>query len=228
MRLALLCLLVLLTGSCGRGLTTSEVGFLSEIHGDTVDLSRVRATTFSSVGSIARTYRARPRTTCRELILPPIETPTFQSRTAGLVAFNQIFLNPNWYLEDYVEGWPEELNLVSAMFLAHEITHIWQWQNRRVTGYHPLKAASEHRFQIDPYLFDPDSNTRFLDYPYEQQASLVEEFVCCRALDPEGARTSRLHSLLAQVMDPKPLALSRPVGKVVLPWDGAVTEGICS
>lgn len=228
MRALLLLCLALFTAACGRPLTPSEKGFLQGLHGDGLDASRVHITTLSAVGSVARTYAVRPRTTCRERILPPIETPTFESRTAGLVAFNQLFLNPDWYLEDFLEGWPEKLNLVSAMFLAHEVTHAWQWQNRRLTGYNPLKAAAEHRGQVDPYLFDPASKPRFLDYPYEQQASLVEEFVCCRALDPEGERTARLRALLSQAMDPAPLSLSRPRQEVVLPWDGAETANICS
>ncbi len=228
MRLMFLLCLALLAGSCGRPLTQAEKGLIKEIHGDGVDTSRVRITTWGSVGAIERTYLARPRTTCRELILPPMTEKSFKSRTAGLVLFNRLFLNPDWYLEDFVEGWPDELNLASAMFIAHEITHIWQWQNREITGYHPLRAASEHRRNVDPYLFDAASNPRFLDYPYEQQASLVEEFVCCRALDPEGSRTARLRALLSQVMDPAPMELSRPVGKVNLPWPEAETRGICS
>ncbi|SIN80987.1 hypothetical protein [Vannielia litorea] len=228
MRLFLVLCLALLAASCGRPLTEAEKGFLQEIHGDTVDLDRARFTTWGTVGAIERTYLARPRTTCRELILPPSTKRSFKSRTAGLVLFNKLFLNPDWYLEDYLEGWPEQMNLGAAMFVAHEITHIWQWQNRRITGYHPLKAAAEHRGSLDPYLFHAASKPRFLDYPYEQQASLVEEFVCCRALDPEGPRTARLRALLSQVMDPAPLELSRPVGEVVLPWEGADTAGICS
>ncbi|MCO6381214.1 hypothetical protein [Oceanicola sp. 502str15] len=228
MRLVFLLCLALFAASCGRPLTEAEKGFLKEIHGDGTDLSRVRLTTYSTVGSIERTYLARPRTTCRELILPPIEQKSFKSRTAGLVLSNRIFLNPDWYLEEYLEGWPEQLNLVAAMFLAHEITHVWQWQNRAVTGYHPLKAAAEHKLHVDPYLFDPASKTRFLDYPYEQQASLVEEFVCCRALDPAGSRTARLRALLSQAMNPAPLELSRPVSNVMIPWEDAEIEGICS
>lgn len=227
MRAISLLLLLLLTTSCGRPLTEAEAEFIAEIQGDTVDVTRVRLTQWSTVGSISRTYLTRPRSTCRELINPPIAHKTFESTTAGLVSFNQIFLNPDWYLEDFLEGWPEVLNLPAAMFLAHELVHVWQWQNRDKTGYHPLKGAAEHLPAEDPYLFDPDSKARFLDYPYEQQASLVEEFVCCRVLDPEGARTARLSALIGQEFNPEPYALSR-VKQVLLPWKDAQIEGICS
>ena len=54
------------------------------------------------------------------------------------------------YRGDMVEGWPEVLPLADAMLLAHEMVHAWQWQNRDLTGYHPLKAAFEHVGSADP------------------------------------------------------------------------------
>ena len=68
---------------------------------------------------------------------------------------------------------------------------------------------------------------QFLDFGYEQQASIVEEFVCCRALDPQAARTKRLHGLISQVMPVAPLPQSRP-HNVRLPWDGVELGGICA
>ena len=82
----------------------------------------------------------------------------------------------------------------------------------------------EHFVDEDPYLFEVDASRRFLDYGYEQQASLVEEYVCCTALDPEGARTDRLRALLAQVIEPGAL----PDRPVFVPWEGVQARGICS
>ena len=48
------------------------------------------------------------------------------------------------------------------MLFAHEMTHVWQWQNRQATGYSPLRAAREHDFKADPYLYDISTKTRFL------------------------------------------------------------------
>ena len=115
------------------------------------------------------------------------------------------------------------MSLGAAMYLVHELTHVWQWQNRARTGYTPLRVGAEHTRSADPYLFDTDANARFLDYGYEQQASLVEEYLCCQVLDPEGARTGRLHALLSQVMNPGDL----PQVGVILPWDGVERRGIC-
>jgi hypothetical protein len=105
------------------------------------------------------------------------------------------------------------------------MTHIWQWQHRESTGYTPWRAASEHSRNGDPYLFDLALDRSFVDYGFEQQASLVEEFVCCRALDPEGVRTDRLYELLRPVF-PGLARHSVPMD-VKLPWAAVETRGIC-
>jgi hypothetical protein len=91
----------------------------------------------------------------------------------------------------------------------------------RVTGYHPFRAFSEHVRIEDPYLFDPQDDRRFLDYGYEVQASLVEEYVCCRAVDPRGARTARLERLIGQVMPVTPLQSRADAVTEVIPWEDA-------
>jgi len=82
----------------------------------------------------------------------------------------------------------------------------------------------EHQPGTDPYLFDTGGNPQFSDFGYEQQASLVEEYVCCVTLDPEGARTQRLEALLSPVMPLDDL----PDWPVRIPWRDAQTRGICS
>ena len=136
-----------------------------------------------------------------------------------------MFIARRWYAPDYLAGYPDTLPLAPAMLIAHELTHVWQWQNRAQTGYAPWKAAREHAAVEDPYLFEI-ADRPFLDYPFEQQAALVEEFVCCRALDPAGARTQRLYDLLAPVFPQ--LARQSRAGRVAIPWAGAETRGICA
>ena len=110
------------------------------------------------------------------------------------------------------------------MYLVHEMTHVWQWQNRRSTGYHPARAFAEQALIDDPYLFEDEPGRRFLDYGFEAQASLVEEYLCCATLDADGARTVRLRDLLRQVMPvADPEAFPR---RVVVPW-GRDLRGLC-
>ena len=221
-------LLALLVASCSRPLTDNERAFLTGIHGDSLDTQPIRITHAPFVGMFRVSYAARPRTTCRELILPPVEVgERLEGTVAGMAGKRRIYVNPDWFLPDYVPEYPQLLNLVAAMFFAHEITHIWQFQNREITGYHPFRGISEHQSGVDPYLFDESTAQPFLAFGYEQQASIVEEYICCAALDPDGARTTRLYELLSEVMDPTPM--TRPLSnEVVIPWDGAEIEGICS
>ena len=112
------------------------------------------------------------------------------------------------------------------MLFAHELTHVWQWQNRTETGYTPLRAAFEHDGARDPYLFDIGNAASFADFGFEQQGAIVEEYVCCRALDPTAPRTARLHALISEQMPVAPLPQSRPFA-VGLPWKGVQLQGIC-
>lgn len=196
----------------------------TRLFGDSLDTSRVRIAQNGLIGTIQRQVAVRPRTTCRERIAPPPSGPVINTRVAGMVLGNRINIRPDLFLQDYAQTQTGRMNLLAAMFLAHELTHVWQWQNRQITGYSPLRVSGEHFVVDDPYLFEIDVNRRFLDYGYEQQASLVEEYVCCTALDPDGARTDRLRSLLSQVIEPGAL----PPRPSFVPWDGAQTRGICS
>lgn len=195
----MLAVLLLLSG-CARALTGTETRLMDEIMGETFAPREARLLEAGFIGVTTRTYPTRPQTTCRERIGPPPSGPTFRARTAGAVAFTHVLTSPDWTLPDYAPGYPERINLPAAMFFAHEMTHIWQWQNRDLTGYHPLRGAAEHQPGVDPYLLDPDTRAGFLDLGYEQQAVLVEEFICCRTLAPEAARTERLWQVLREVM----------------------------
>lgn len=219
-------LILLLLASCGRPLTQNERAFLDTIHGDTLDMDVVRLHDGAPTRAVTFRRKPRPRTTCRELILPPATDEIVTSKPAAVALYNRVLFDRDWYIDDYLPEYPDRIGLIAAMLFAHEATHIWQWQNRATTGYSPLRAASEHGGGKDPYLFDLEAAPKFGDFAYEQQASIVEELVCCRALAPQAPRTKRLHSLIGQVMPVVPLPQS-PQYDVRLPWDGVQIEGIC-
>ena len=225
MNIRILCCLLLLS-ACGRPLTDNEVAFARTIHGDTLNVAKVRLWDDFPARSVTFKRKARPRTTCREKIVPPATTEIVTARPAAVALWNRVWFVEDWYLDDYLPEYPDKIGLVAAMLLSHELTHVWQWQNRKLTGYTPLKAAREHRVSDDPYLFDVENTQAFLDFGYEQQGSIVEEYVCCRALDPQGARTERLHSLISEVMPVTALPQSREFA-VRVPWDGVEVAGIC-
>lgn len=224
LRPLLLSLLVL--AACGRPLTEQERALAAQIQGSSLDAGRVRLVEGSPAAAVTFRRQPRPRTSCREKILPPVEAEVVTVTPAAVVLFNRIFFSRDWYLDDYVPEYPEKLHLIEAMLLAHELTHIWQWQNRKTTGYHPLKAAAEHSASPDPYLFDLETKSAFLDFGYEQQGAIIEEYVCCRALAPKAPRTKRLHTMISGAMPLSPLPQSRE-HDVYLPWRGVELPGIC-
>ena len=226
MKTALLLVVLLVLGACGRPLSENERAFLSTIHGETLNMDRVRLHDGAPVRAVTFRRKPRPRTTCRELILPPSTEEVITTKPAAVALFNTILFDKDWYLDDYLPDYPDTVGLIAAMLFAHEMTHAWQWQNRATTGYSPLRAAFEHGGGVDPYLFEIDPDRKFGDFGFEQQGSIVEEYVCCRALAPEGPRTERLHQLIAQVMPVKPLPQSRE-WNVRMPWDGVELRGIC-
>lgn len=222
-----LILALLLLSACARGLTETEDRFIAEVMGPTLKTSEIRMVEAGFIGMTTRAFAARPQVTCRERIAPPPSGPTVRSRTAGAVAWDHVLTNPDWTLPDYTPDYPDRLNLVAAMYFAHEMTHIWQWQNREVTGYTPLRGLSEHQPGVDPYLFDPDEEITFLEMGYEQQAALVEEFVCCRTLAPDAPRTERLYQALSQVMPVQhPTQTPRPF-EVLGVHESADLSGLC-
>ena len=212
--------------SCGRPLTDTEKAFTHQIHGNSIDTNRIRLVDGALIGKVTYTRKKRPRVACRERIFPPMdkEAEEVTVSPAAFVLFNTVVFSKDWFLSNYLPKYEERMYLVEAMLFAHEMAHVWQWQNRRQTGYHPLKAAREHRVSDDPYLFEIDTQARFLDYGYEQQASIVEEYVCCATLDPDAPRTKRLKSLLEGAF---PLGVLAIPEKVILPWDGVQQDGIC-
>lgn len=217
----------LLLTACGRGLTDGERALMTPLLGDSWNADSARMVEAPFIGVTTRTFAARPQITCRERIAPAPSGPTVQSRTAGAVAWTHVLTSTDWTLPDYAEGYPDSFNLVAAMFFAHEMTHIWQWQNRDTTGYTPFRGLAEHKPGVDPYLFDSTEQIAFLDLGYEQQASMVEEFVCCRTIAPEAARTQRLYQTLRAVMPVEHPTQTPRATSVTGIWEGADLAGIC-
>lgn len=63
----------------------------------------------------------------------------------------------------------EAATLLARAHLAHELTHVWQYQALRRTGLE-LLSSRFYRYRLDPARV-------FLSYGYEQQAAIVEDYV---------------------------------------------------
>lgn len=220
----MLCLCLALV-ACGRPLTPNETAFAAVLKGRSFDPAAARLHEGLATGPV-REIPARPRLTCQDRIFPPPRGQTVRVATGAMAIFHDVHVRRDLYAEDFLAGYPDSLYLPDAMLFAHEMVHVWQWQNRARTGYHPLRAAFEHLNSPDPYLFDPGTTRDYLDFGYEQQGAIMEEYVCCRALAPDAARTARLHAMLAQVFDlpPPDSPLARDI---YLPWRDVQIAGIC-
>ncbi|SIS96703.1 hypothetical protein SAMN05421759_10810 [Roseivivax lentus] len=225
MRPILFLALALLATACGRPLTDNETAFARALHGDAINPARVRFHDGHFAGSYNYTRPARPRVTCQERIFPPRSGEVTVSPGATTF-FNRVLYREDLYRDDFLGELPEVIDLFDAMLFAHEMTHVWQWQNRDRTGFTPWRAALEHTASADPYLFETDQGD-FLDYGYEQQGSIVEEYVCCRLLDPDAPRTARLHRMIAGAMDISALDTVLNAPRIRIPWAEAETENIC-
>ena len=220
-----ICLICL--SACGRPPAPSEAAFADMLFGDTLDLASVRFVEGAPVAAVTFQRQKRPRLACRERILPEPKEEIVTAKPAAVALFSRIFFTREWYTDNYARDFPDQINLTAAMLYAHEMVHVWQWQNRDITGYSPLRAAREHGGGADPYLFDVESKADFLSFGYEQQGAIMEEYICCRALDPRAERTKRLHAMLSDVMPVTDLPTRRE-WDVWLPWDGAELDGICT
>jgi hypothetical protein len=86
--------------------------------------------------------------------------------------------------------WPgaptEAASLAERAHLAHELTHVWQYQALKRSGIE-LLFSRVYRYRLDPAR-------EFLSYGHEQQAAIVEDYVrlcgggACRWTEGEGAR----------------------------------------
>ena len=225
---AVLLFALLLLAACGRPLTEGERALARVTHGDAVDLDRIRFHDGALVGSYVWERPARPRSSCRERIWPPGRPGELVEVSPGAIAlFNRVFYRTDLYRPDYAPGFPDRIFLAEAMLFAHELTHIWQWQNRARTGYHPFLAAREHTRSPDPYLFELET-ADFLSYGYEQQGAIMEEYVCCTVLDPDAPRTERLRRMLAREIPVGDLDAALGEAQVIVPWSGVELRGICS
>ncbi len=196
----LLCALLALPG-CTRPLTEKEAEVSRAIFGDEVDVSAVRMTRGLGLLPVPT---ARPGTinvitrdsmTCERT---PIETLGRKiSYPAAFVLWNRIHWRRDRWRSDIMEGHPEHgVPISHLMLFVHELVHVWQWQNRHKTGYAPRRAALEAMTALDPYTYVIDPSKPFSDYGYEQQARMVEEWLCWRILEPNHPYISIVEGII--------------------------------
>lgn len=202
--LVLLCLLA----ACARPLTPNETQVAKSLFGDALDTSAVRVT--AGIGALPLP-RARPAAGAEtgepdatpaapppDLCLRKRATRRHWSWPAAFVLRDEIYFSHRFYEPDAFAGFPQSVPFPASILMAHELVHVWQWQNRSRTGYTPGRAASETLAEVDPYWF-AHRNAAFLSYGYEQQGAIMQDFVCYALFAPKDPALDALAALLRPV-----------------------------
>ncbi|MCR9142892.1 MAG: basic secretory family protein [bacterium] len=103
------------------------------------------------------------------------------SLNAGAVVINNtIYFNASTYSSDFAAP---DVRLSLRALLMHELVHVWQFQN--LPRYHWLKAGFEHIShwgRVYDYDLAANPAKALLDYRYEQQGRLVQDYYMLKKL----------------------------------------------
>lgn len=191
-------LALLLISACSREMTPAETAFAQDLFGPSLDTSKVRVAQGLGVTPV---YRTVPKTVRLVEGSDKACVRTPQPRGAqppqAFALANRMHFDTGLYSSDMVIRWPDALRFPQAIVFAHELTHVWQWQNRELTGYSPARAVAESIELADPYF--SEGSAEFYSLGYEQQAALVEDYVCFAFANPNHPRRAELRAILAPV-----------------------------
>lgn len=168
-RIAFLLAAFALTSCDKRTLTQNESAFLGTVHGSNIEYSKV--------------------------VLHQGGLPDVFPNTGGIAVGYDVYLAERIFRKDLTlakdDGTPPYIE--DLALLAHELTHVWQYNSGKTPSCTVSNIAKEHRnFGSDVYKYTlPLSRTKtFLSYRCEQQGAIVEHWVKKRA---SGAPDAKLY-----------------------------------
>ena len=183
-------------------MTQAEAQFAKDIFGPSLDTSKVVVAQGVGLFPPIKTNVAKvTRVQGTERACIRVPRPRTENAPAQAFAFrNKVHFATGLYSSDMAMAWPDALRFPQAIIFAHELTHVWQWQNRDRTGYTPFRAAMESVRLVDPY-FAPPGEAPFFSFGYEQQAAILEDYLCFAFANPDHPRRSELRAILAPVFN---------------------------
>lgn len=199
MRFGILACLMLLAGCAGgRPLAEGERALAADIFGASFDPDRATIAKLPGPtpeqSTPTRVASIEPRPGICDRAAPNTEP---RGEPPAFVLYERMNVQPEFYRPDMMAGWPDQILFPEVLIMAHELVHIWQWQNRDVTGYRPARAAFENITNRDPYFYVPGPGAGLLEYGYEQQAALIEDYFCYMLYDPTAPRRAEIRKILA-------------------------------
>ena len=197
---AVFILVFLALAACARPLTDLEEKFAQDIFGPTLDTSKIRVAHGAGILPPAKTRITKvTRVQGTENACVRVPTPkAARQPTQAFALWNRMHFHTGLYSSQMVTRWPDAIRLPQAFVFAHELTHVWQWQNRERTGYTPFRAGFESLALIDPY-FAPPGEAPFFSFGYEQQAAILEDYLCFAFANPDHPRRAELRAILEPI-----------------------------
>lgn len=201
-----------LLSACARPLAQNEADFATALFGETIETDGIEILAGIGLTPLPREYPALrdpnevvtppppPRAPPADLCERKQSTRFYWDWPAAFVVDDNIYYSYRYYTEDAFAGLPESALYPSTVLLAHELVHVWQWQNRSRTSYSSLAAGAESLAAPDPYWWVPEGGREFLTYGYEQQAAIVQDFVCFALFDSGDPKLSELADILRPVL----------------------------
>jgi hypothetical protein len=198
-------ILLLVLSACARPLSDNEAAFAGALFGESLDRGAV--TVRAGVGltplpapkpdvAVGAPPPPAPKGVCERVE----RTAKARRWPAAFVLWSDIFWSYDFYTDDAFRGWPDAVPFQS-LIMAHELVHVWQWQNRDRTGYNPARSARESIDEVDPYFWlDGQAEDGFFSYGYERQAAMIEDYVCFQLFEPEAPEVDELEAILAPVL----------------------------
>ena len=201
----LLLSVVMLSGCAGRALTVNESAFLGTVHKLGVDYKKVKIhkSLAGSEAKLDKMFGGEKSVMVNGQALGREEVDRIVAgMPEAFVLYNDIYYQKDSYSNDFIPEWPDYVRIDYAALLAHEVTHVWQHQHKDLTGYSPLKALLEHQRYDNPYAYKLEDGKRFLQYRYEQQGKMVQDFVW---LELTHQRTDTYYKLKALIDEVFPI-----------------------
>lgn len=200
-RIAIITLLFLTLAACSRSMTEGEISYSSQFLTRDIDFKKV---TFS--GWLTEDKK-------REKLIEQLEKenavfPEFSDKAQLISSIPSLFgaaaiaIGNTVIFDRYLLDYSRSVFVSDRWLMAHELVHVWQWQNRRRLGYTFAKIISEHlKFEDRVYEYTLIPGKRFTDYRFEQQGRIVECYAQFRQVRP-GSPITRKHEILIREQFP--------------------------
>lgn len=194
--------LLILTGCSSRDLTVNEKNVITSIPERPLDLSIVTVYASQEEAKVQFDLLMAEEMLPKNISIEEIESVVFDFSAIALG--NNIYFKKEFYDNDFASNWPYFIQYNLGLF-SHEIMHVWQYQNRERTGYTIAKVALEHIKYKDPYYYELIEGKKLLDYRYEQQAKIIEDFFLKHYFNRNDKDYKKLKALIEAEMGPTQL-----------------------